>query len=159
MNVHDIADVLNKKQPGTFITILVERTPKLLTAHKKKAVRKVSKFQGMLCLYSRRAPVKNAVEKGTRLPPELPKGIKEAFYIGRTRFYFGENGEFYFPIPVEGNFPQVTWTLDGKEVSKSEIETYLQACEKTRLPDKAKLAEKGQAPFVYIKAENVREIR
>lgn len=160
MDAVSISKALEGRPRGGFFSLtmkVVAQTYKTVT----QVIEKETVMTGQLCDYSVRAPVKDAVAEGERDAPELPKHISHAFMQGSVKFWMGNNGTVYFPMPLVNNAKKkVTWFLEGEPVEYAEVEPYLMAASK---PKKHKtndeLAELGQVAFVAIKVENIQEVR
>jgi len=155
MHESTIAQALENRQRGGFFTLYVDR-PANIRKGVAEDIRKQSVFQGQLCDYSAKKIVREAIADGTRDEPVLPSYVKESFYVGNVRFWRGQNGQVYFPVPLVGNKPQVTWTKDGTVVTRDEIAPLLLASE---LRESTPSEEKSQVAFVGIKVENIVEVR
>jgi len=160
MTVDEIALALQGRQNKIF-TIVVKRRANLRAAHKNLAIEKKSKYQGILCDYARRGPVREAIESGERDAPVLPSHIQEVFYCEGVKFWRGKNGEIYFPMPVTGNSAQAVWLFNNEPVPLDDIKEYLLASElpkATYAEEKAKAEENGQVIFNSIKIGNIQQI-
>lgn len=113
----------------------------------------------MVTDYARRTPVKEAVESGARLAPELPGHILESFFIGDIRFWRGKSGKEYFPVNVTGNAAKAQWFLNGSPVTLDSIKELLLAEEYRVKPTKEAVEAKGQVIFNAITLENVSDVR
>ena len=158
MLTQEIADILKLKPKGGFYTLKTKRPAKTFKGT-TFAVDKESVFQGILCDYAARGPVKTAIASGDRNDPELPSYIKESIFVDGIRFWSGNNGETYLPVSISGNHARVQWYLDNKPCNKSDVELVLMASEKTEKPSKEDLADKGQVPFAAINIKNILEVR
>lgn len=159
MKTQEISQALDAKQRGTIFTLVTRRPAKIRKSAGDMNIEKVAIMQGMVgTQYADRKPVREAVENGERDAVELPGHIRESFQVGKTRFWRGNNDNEYLPVCITGNKSQVTWLLDGEEVSFEEIKDHLLASEYAKSPSKDDLAEKGQVPFVGINVENIQAI-
>jgi len=158
VNAETIANTLANRQ-NQFFTIKVRRPAKVRKSLPAPAIEKESLYQGLLCDYARRAPVREAVEAGEREAPVLPSHIKEVYHINGVKFWRGNNEQEYFPMPISGNKPKVTWYADGHEVPFDDIKMYLLASETNTKPAKAEVEENNQVLFNSIKLENIVEVR
>ena len=158
MNAESIASNLSNRK-NQFFTVKVRRPAKIRKSLPAPKIEKESVFQGLLCDYHRRAPVKDAVEAGDREAPVLPSHITEVYHIDGVKFWKGRDGTEYFPMPISGNKPKVTWLADGTEVPFDDIKQYLLASETSPNPTKEETEEKGQVLFCSIKLENILEVR
>jgi hypothetical protein len=160
MTVEAIALALQGRQNKLF-TIEVRRPANLRAAHKNLAIEKKSKYQGILCDYARRDPVRKAVDSGERDAPVLPSHIQEVFYCNGVKFWRGKNGETYFPMPITGNSAKAVWLFNNEPVPLDDIKAYLLASEvpkATNAEEKANAEEKGQVIFNAIKIGNIQQI-
>jgi len=158
VNAETIANTLGNRK-NQFFTIKVRRPAQVRKSLPAPSIEKESLYQGLLCDYARRGPVRDAVESGEREAPVLPSHITEVFHINDVKFWRGKNGQEYFPMPISGNKPQVTWYADGREVPFDDIKEYLLACETNKKPTKETVEEKNQVLFNSIKLENIVEVR
>ena len=161
MTIEEIAFALEGRK-NKFFTIEVKRPANLRAAFRTLAIEKKSVYQGIECDYSRRGPVREALEAGTRDAPLLPSHIEEVFYEGEVKFWRGKNGQIYFPMPLAGNNVKSVWLRDGEPVPLDDIKEYLLGSEipKFTIADKKSNAEEnGQVIFNAIKIENVMAIR
>ena len=159
MQVEEIVRKLNDRQKGQIFTVVVERPADVYKTVTDTIVKR-SEFQGQLCDYARRAPVREAVEAGDREAPELPSHIKESFEVEGIKFWRNKNEKtIYLCIPNTGNPPKVEWFLNGEPVSKDAIKHMLKASETASKPSKETVESKGQALFFAPKVENVKEVR
>jgi len=122
-------------------------------------IQKQSTYQGILCDYASRKPVREAVEQGEREAPKLPTHIADVFHIQGVKFWRGKDGQVYFPMPISGNKPKVKWLANGTEVPYDEVKSYLLACETYKKPEKSAIEDNNQAQFNAIKVENILEIK
>lgn len=155
MNAETIANTLQNRQ-NQFFTILVKREAKVRKSLPAPKIEKESLYQGLLCDYARRNPVREGVNSGNREEPVLPSHISEVFHIHGVKFWRGFNGQEYFPMPISGNKPKVTWYADGTEVPYDDIKEYLLACEIAAKPSKSQVEDKNQVLFNSIKLQNIR---
>jgi hypothetical protein len=158
MNVETISTALQGRN-NKFFTIKVRRPAQVRKSLPGPAIEKESLYQGILCDYANRAPVRDAVQSGERQAPVLPSHINEVFHVNGVKFWRGKNGQEYFPMPITGNKPKVTWYADGIEVPFDDIKEYLLACELSKKPSKEEVEEKDQVLFNSIKVENILEVR
>ena len=157
MTTEQIAEQLQNHTPGVIFGMVVRRDCAIRKGLPHR-VEKISRFQGMLADYASRKPVKDGVENGLREAPELPSYVKSTEKINGIKFWVGNNGQFYYPLPITGNPPKVQYLLDGNPVSFADVEQYLLASEKRPFVTKEEAESKMQAQFVCIKVENVQEV-
>jgi len=161
MTVEEIALALQDRQNKLF-SIEVRRSANLRAAFKNLVIEKKSNYQGILCDYARRGPVREAIESGERDAPVLPSHIQEVFYCDGVKFWRGKNGEVYFPMPITGNNVKVVWFLNNEPVPFDDIKEYLLSSEipkVTSAEKKASTEDKGQALFNAIKITNIQRIQ
>jgi hypothetical protein len=159
MTPHEISDALETRKGGQFVTVFISRPAHLRAAFAHMNIRKISRVQLQLADYANRAPVKEAVENGTREAPVLPKHISHVETIGNVRFWIGFNGKTYLPYPVIPGNTTTEYTMNGKVVTADVIKSYCLASEFPNRPSVEALAERGQVPFIGVTVENVMDIR
>lgn len=158
MDAKTIADTLRDKKLGQFFSVTMQRPAKTLKGV-TEVVEKRTTMMGQLCDYARRGAVVAAVKDGTRDEPELPSHISHSFNDGNVKFWAGNNGKTYLPVPLAGK-STVTWFLNGQEVDYAQVEPFLLAADKPKeRKDADELAESGQVPFVGIDIENILEVK
>lgn len=157
MDAASIAKALEGRKPGSFFSVTVRRPAKVRKGT-TEVIEKMTVMTGQLCDYAARAAVKNAVADGERDAPELPSHISHSFKEGNVKFWQGNNGEVYLPMPMAGK-STVTWFLGGEPVDYSEVEPYLLAADKPK-PHKTKeeLAELGQVAFSATSLKNIIDV-
>lgn len=155
MTPNQIAARLASRQKGGLFSVTYRRNCKT----KKDAphcVEKETHAQAILAEYGNRAPVKEGILSGERLPPEAPKGTKEIFYLGNAKFYKMMSGKTCLGFTQSGNEPQIQYFVDGKPSAEPE---YLLASEKAQQKSKEQLAENNQAQFKLIDCETILDVR
>ena len=158
MDAVSISQALEGRKQGSFFSITMKRLAKTLKGV-TEVVEKETTMTGQLCDYSARAAVKNAVAEGERDAPELPSHISNTFNVGGVKFWQGNNGAVYLPMPLAGNKSKTTWYLGGEPVEYAEVEPYLLASDKPKeRKGKEELAEIGQVPFVGVNVENILKV-
>ena len=159
MKINDLTAKLSNRPKGSIFSITTRRPVKLkkgFTAH----IEKQSQIQGLLGVeYANMANVKAGIESEEREVPHLPNGVKRCFYQGGLKFYEGFNGNTSIGINIAGNKPKSIYFMDGKQVSKEQIENMLLSSELTPKKTKSELAEKHQSPFMRVNLENVVDVR
>jgi hypothetical protein len=155
MTKESIAIALSARKAGQFFHVSMIRPGKVRKGVSSK-IEKASKFTCQFSEYSRRAPVREAVESGDRLAPELPRHVDAVEYIDGVKFW--RSGEqYYLPAPVVQT-GESEWMLDGQAVPVSEISALLLASELYQKPSKEETEAKGQVRFVAVKVENILSI-
>lgn len=159
MDAVSISKALEGRQTGTFFSITMRRPAKTFKGV-TEVIEKMTIMTGQLCDYSARAAVKNAVADGERDAPELPSHISHSFKEGNVKFWQGNSGKIYLPMPLAGNKSKVTWFMGGEVVDYATVEPYLTSADRQKEhKTKEELAEVGQVPFVGIDIENILEVR
>lgn len=155
MTPQQIAAHLSDRQRGGFYSLIYRRNCKTKkgTNH---LVEKQTHAQAILAEYGNRAPVKEGILSGERLPPEAPKGTKEIFYIGGVKFFKMMSGKTCLGATLSGNEPQIQYIVDGQPSAEPD---YLLASEKVQPKSKEQLAENSQAQFKLIDCETILDVR
>ncbi len=155
MTPQQIAERLASRQKGQIFSIVYRRNCKVKkgTPH---FVEKQTRAQAILAEYGNRAPVKQGILSGERLPPEAPKGTEEIFYLGNAKFFKMTSGKTCLAVPLTGNEPIVEYYVDGKLSAEPD---YLLASEKTQQKSKEKLAENFQVPYKLVNVEDLIDIK
>jgi len=139
------------KRGGQVYTIYQERPAK--TRKGSPTIIKKGKFQGQLCEYSNRLPVREAVSEGRRLAPEMPEWA-EPYTVDGVRFWRNKTtGKCYLPVVLFGDNVASEWYIHGNRVDYKDIEPFLLASEKKHSEPK-----EGQVPFVVISVEHITRI-
>lgn len=160
MSPQAIAQALDDRKAGQFVTVFINRKAHLRKQWEMLDIRKISRIQIQLSSYANRAPVKEAIENGTRDAPQLPKHISHITTIGNVRFWVGHNGKIYFPYPLIDTNTSSEYLMNGKPITVDALKAhcYCLASEFPNRPSKESLAERGQVPFVGVSVEHITAI-
>jgi hypothetical protein len=150
VNINIIKEVVRKRK-GANLSVIIERPVKTLAAHKANQI--IKKTQIVIrggIEYDNIGAVQELRESGV-LPAEnagLPWGewAEYPFHISHK----GSDYARFYPASGIGFQPKVSYTLNGVEVDKAQIQTLCLSSE---------FAKKEEAPLCFtIKAENVKDI-
>ncbi len=155
MTPQQIAARLSSKKKGQIYSLIWRRQCRVKKGINSK-VEKETHAQAILAEYGNRAPVKNGVLNGERLPPEAPKGAVECFYLGDAKFFKMTSGKTCLAAPLSGNEPQIRYYVDGELSLEPD---FLLASEKTQLKSKEQLAENCQAQYKLINCQDIIDIK
>lgn len=150
VNINLIKEVVRKRK-GANLSVVIERPVKTLAAHKANSIIKTTKIviRGGV-EYDNIGAVQELRESGV-LPAEnagLPWGEWAEYPLHIS--HKGSDYARFYPASGIGFQPKVTYTLNGVEVDKAQIQTLCLSSE---------FAKKEEAPLCFtIKAENVKDI-
>jgi len=151
MTPQQIASRLSSKKKGQIYSLIWRRQCRVKKGI-DKLVEKETKAQAILAEYANRAPVKNGVLNGERLPPEAPKGAVECFYLDNVKFFKMSSGKTCLAAPLSGNEPQIQYYVDGQLSAEPD---YLLASEKVQLKSKEQLAANCQVQYKLINCQDI----
>jgi hypothetical protein len=154
MTPDQIAKSLSIRKAGQFFTVISRRFCKVRKGV-DSIIEKESTYQGQLCEYKDRAIVKDAILSRERSAPNLPKGVKECFYLGDVKFFAMVNGNTCLAVNVAGNKPKSRFYKNNSPVEESVIVSEVLAQELNKVATKEEAAENNQAPFVMINVQNI----
>lgn len=156
MRQNDITTKLASRAGGQFVRVITERPAKVKKSS-QLAITKRSVMSLQLAAYGNRKPVREAVANEEREAPSLPKWVARVEKQGPITFWHGHNGQVYLALPLAQSHGS-SFLVNGEAVSLDEIKEHLLASEKVQRASKEETEEKGQAQFVAIKLENIKEI-